>query len=76
MVDFAMPGMNGAEVVQKAWQLHPHLPVLMATGYADMAMVESVIPVECLLRKPFRSDELLAAVDSMVRVTSKKSACG
>lgn len=76
MVDFAMPGMNGAEVVQRAWQLHPHLPVLMATGYADMKMVESVIPDECLLRKPFRSDELLAAVDSVIRVAAKKSARG
>ena len=74
MVDFAMPGMNGAELVQKAWQLHPHLPVLMATGYADMEMVEKVIPDECLLRKPFRSDELLAAVDTVAQATVRGAA--
>ncbi|MEO6579548.1 MAG: ATP-binding protein, partial [Sphingomicrobium sp.] len=66
MVDFAMPGMNGAELVQKAWSLHPRLPVLMATGYADMDMVEKIIPPECLLRKPFRSEDLLRAVNSIV----------
>lgn len=66
MVDFAMPGMNGVELVQKAWQLHPRLPVLLATGYADMDMVEKVIPPECVLRKPFRSEELLSAIDSVV----------
>ena len=66
MVDFAMPGMNGAEVVQKAWSLHPKLPVLMATGYADMEMVEKIIPAECVLRKPFRSEDLLRAVNSIL----------
>ena len=64
MVDFAMPGMNGAELVRQAWLLHPEVPVLMATGYADMETVEKVIPAECLLRKPFRSEDLLMAVDT------------
>lgn len=66
MVDFAMPGMNGAELVQKAWLLHPDLPVLMATGYADMEAVEKVIPPECVLHKPFRSEELLTAISSVI----------
>lgn len=66
MVDFAMPGMNGVELVQKAWLLHPRLPVLLATGYADMEMVEKVIPPECVLRKPFRSEDLLSAINAVV----------
>lgn len=66
MVDFAMPGMNGAELVQKAWQIHPDIPVLMATGYADMNAVGKVIPPECVLQKPFRSEELLAAIDAVI----------
>ena len=66
MVDFAMPGMNGVELVQKAWLLHPGLPVLLATGYADMDMVEKFIPPECVLRKPFRSEDLLSAIHSVV----------
>ena len=66
MVDFAMPGMNGAELVQKAWLLHPDVPILMATGYADMETVEKVIPPECVLHKPFRSEELLTAINSVM----------
>lgn len=69
MVDFAMPGMNGAELVQKAWLLHPDVPVLLATGYADMEMVEKIIPPECVLRKPFRSEELLAAINAVMAET-------
>jgi CheY-like chemotaxis protein len=35
IVDYAMPGMNGVEVVRRlaAW---PNLPIILATGYADM----------------------------------------
>lgn len=62
IVDFAMPGMNGAELVRKVWEVHPRMPVLMATGYADMNMVEKVISPDRVLRKPFRSDELLRAI--------------
>lgn len=68
MVDFAMPGMNGAELVQRSWQLHPGLPVLMATGYADMETVEKIIPPECVLHKPFRSEDLLTAINSVLSV--------
>lgn len=64
LVDFAMPGMNGADLVQRAWAIHPRLPVLLATGYADMDAVEKVIPVDRVLRKPFRGEELLRAIDT------------
>jgi signal transduction histidine kinase/CheY-like chemotaxis protein len=64
IVDFAMPGMNGAELVQMVWAEHPQLPVLLATGYADMNTVEKVIPIDRVLRKPFRSEELLRAIDT------------
>src|SRR6201999_163465 len=36
IVDFAMPGMNGVEVVAEARVRAPNLPILLATGYADM----------------------------------------
>ena len=71
MVDFAMPEMNGAEVVQRAWALHPGMPVLLATGYADMEMVGRVVAPECVLRKPFRSEELLTAINSVVEEQCK-----
>ena len=62
LVDFLMPGMNGVEMVEEARKLYPGLPVLLATGYADMNVVAKVIPANRVLRKPFRSEELVNAV--------------
>jgi len=39
LVDFAMPGMNGAEVAAAARESRPDLPVLFASGYADTAAI-------------------------------------
>jgi CheY-like chemotaxis protein len=62
IVDYAMPGMNGVEVVQIARARAPNLPIILATGYADMEAVDKVIGRGGLLRKPFRIDDLQAAV--------------
>jgi CheY-like chemotaxis protein len=67
VVDFAMPGMNGADVAKQARQLCPGLPVILATGYADTDAIEQTIGKDAkLLRKPFRIDELLEAVGEVV----------
>ncbi|HLM54007.1 MAG TPA: response regulator, partial [Pseudoxanthomonas sp.] len=61
MLDFAMPGMNGAEVARHALARHPDLPIMFATGYADIAAINEVVgPQALVLRKPFRVSELQA----------------
>jgi CheY-like chemotaxis protein len=63
VVDFAMPGMNGADVAKAARELCPGLPVVLASGYSDTDAIERSIGAHAkLLRKPFRIDELLEAV--------------
>ncbi|WP_332640967.1 response regulator [Brevundimonas sp.] len=62
IVDYAMPGMNGVEVVTEARRHLPSLPIILATGYADMAAVDTVMDPGRVLRKPFRVDDLNAAV--------------
>ena len=42
VVDFAMPGLNGAEVAKAAWARLPKLPIVFASGYADTAAIEEV----------------------------------
>jgi PAS domain S-box-containing protein len=59
MVDFAMPGMNGAEVAREARARRPQLPILFVTGYADTTALPSPGD-EDILRKPFREEELAA----------------
>lgn len=63
MVDFLMPGMNGAEVVAAARLIYPKLPILVATGYADMAKVEKVVDASSVLRKPFDVETLDKALN-------------
>ncbi len=59
LVDFAMPGMTGAEVARAAWVRFPGLPIVFASGYADTAAIEDVAGAGAtILRKPFRVDEL------------------
>jgi CheY-like chemotaxis protein len=66
LVDFAMPGMNGADLAQAAWAIHDGLPVVMATGYADMNKVEKVLPANRVLRKPFRTEDLVRAISEAI----------
>jgi signal transduction histidine kinase len=62
LVDFAMPGMNGAEVARAAQIKQPGLEILMVSGYADSAAVEAAIGTAPQLRKPFDLVEIGAAV--------------
>jgi signal transduction histidine kinase len=62
VVDFAMPGINGAEVARRARQRDASLPVLIVSGFAESASLTAVTgPDVNLLRKPFRNSELLQA---------------
>jgi signal transduction histidine kinase len=61
IVDFAMPGMNGAEVARLARVRKPYLPVLFITGFAERSTIEGIDEPD-LLRKPFAPDELARRV--------------
>jgi DNA-binding NtrC family response regulator len=54
--------MNGADVARAARDRQPDIRVLMVSGYADSAAVESALGSARLLRKPFDLTELGAAV--------------
>ena len=62
VVDFAMPTMNGAEVVATARARKAGLKILFLSGYADTAVLNSAVEQAPLLHKPFRPAELAAAV--------------
>jgi signal transduction histidine kinase/CheY-like chemotaxis protein len=62
VVDYAMPDMTGAEVIAKARTLLGDVPVILATGYADMAEVERLAGKPMILRKPFDINSLGEAV--------------
>ena len=62
VVDFAMPGMNGAEVARAVKERQPQVATLLISGYADSAAIDAAVQGVRLLRKPFNAQELAAAV--------------
>ncbi len=65
VTDHAMPGMTGIALAREIRQRWPGLPVLLATGYADLPDGEgNDLP---RLAKPYRQEELAAYVARMLR---------
>lgn len=63
LLDFAMPGLNGAEVAREARALRPELPIVFVSGYSTTAAIEQVMGAEAMmLRKPFSLEQLEKAV--------------
>ena len=42
VTDYAMPGMNGFELAQRINASHPRLPIVLATGYAELPADRSI----------------------------------
>ena len=59
VLDYVMPGMDGAEVAREIAAIDPDLPVIFSTGHAALRALRSAagedVPV---LHKPFTLDEL------------------
>ena len=66
LVDFAMPGMNGATVARLARERRPSLPTLMITGYAEQETSETKATGVPVLRKPFRRAQLAACIAELL----------
>lgn len=66
ILDFAMPGLTGAEVAQEALRRRPDLPILIATGYADTSSLDGELRKLRLLRKPFHARQLADAIQEVL----------
>jgi PAS domain S-box-containing protein len=65
VTDHAMPGMTGTQLVEEIRRSHPDLPVLLATGYAELPNGESSkVP---RLNKPFLQAHLAQAIADVMR---------
>jgi signal transduction histidine kinase len=61
VVDFAMPTMNGAALARAARGLRPGLPIVFASGHADIGAFDT-LPSAIILRKPVQIGELADAI--------------
>jgi PAS domain S-box-containing protein len=67
LVDFAMPGCNGAELARKVRARRPDQRIVFVTGYAESEQIDAALGSQApLLRKPFSMDELAAAIDAQM----------
>ncbi len=66
VIDFIMPGLNGAEVARLARIRQPALPIIFVSGYSDTIALDE-IGNAIILRKPVGPDALLEAVDTALR---------
>ncbi len=65
ITDQGMPGMSGVELAAAIRRSHPRLPVILATGYAELPGGDDAgLP---RLAKPFRQDALAAAVEAALK---------
>ena len=64
LTDLKMPGMNGTELLKKAKDLDPDLPVVMVTAFADIPGAVNAIKVGAhdYLGKPFDNYEVIRVV--------------
>jgi PAS domain S-box-containing protein len=59
LIDFAMPGMNGAQLALIARERHPGLRIAFVTGYAETEQLEAALGSgAAVLRKPFTMNQL------------------
>ncbi|SEP66933.1 PAS domain S-box-containing protein [Devosia sp. YR412] len=64
ITDYAMPGMTGVELADQARSLRPGLPILLATGYADLPSGTTTdLP---RLAKPYQQSELATQVSRLL----------
>lgn len=66
LLDFAMPGMNGAEVAREIRARRPDLPILFVTGYADSEALAHA-DEDGIIQKPFDDNELAAKIGAVLR---------
>jgi PAS domain S-box-containing protein len=65
ITDQAMPGMTGLKLVETIRQRWPHLPIILASGYADLP--PQLEPDLIRLSKPFRQDRLASAISERMQ---------
>jgi signal transduction histidine kinase len=64
VTDYAMPGMTGAELAKHIRQVRPTLPIILATGYADLPNADD--PGLPRLAKPYRRDEMARMLTTLI----------
>jgi CheY-like chemotaxis protein len=64
ITDYAMPKMNGAQLAEATRALRPDLPILLATGYAELLQGAALdLP---RIGKPYQQEQLAAEIKKLL----------
>ncbi len=76
ITDWAMPGMNGAQLCARLRapdSRFAHIPIIVATA-TPLAVDVSDQPYDAVLRKPYSADELVRGITALVPEISAREA--
>ena len=66
ITDYAMPGMNGLDVIRECLKLNPRQKTLLVSGTVDESVYANTdIKPDHFLAKPYNPDELVATVRAL-----------
>ncbi len=72
VTDYSMPRMNGAQLAAAAREIRPELPILLATGYAELPAGSALgLP---RIGKPYQQDQLAAEIVKVLKHGSSRGA--
>jgi PAS domain S-box-containing protein len=74
VTDYAMPGLDGMELITQVRQMHPDLPVLVVSGYAEADRLERQASNVRVMRKPFRRTALVEEVGALIAAATARKA--
>nr|WP_295370341.1 response regulator [uncultured Sphingosinicella sp.] len=66
LTDVAMPGMTGVDLARRVRPAYPELPILFASGYADVQTFGAELTEENMLKKPYRIADLAARIAAIL----------
>jgi PAS domain S-box-containing protein len=73
VTDYAMPGLNGLNLLRQAREVDPTLPGLIISGYYELG-TGGALDGAAILRKPFTRAQLIECVDGLVAERRRRSA--
>ncbi len=66
LTDFAMPGMNGIDLILESRKILPDLPAMVITGFCDVGSETTLPPDVLVLHKPFSKIKLIQALQRVM----------
>jgi signal transduction histidine kinase/ActR/RegA family two-component response regulator len=71
ITDYSMPEMNGAQLAKAVREIQPDVPILLATGYAELPSgLGADLP---RIGKPYQQDQLAAKIKKVLSVGTDKA---